>query len=116
FIVAYRMYGPNDGVVEDTSTSNTQSDTSGSDEPGSATDSPGEAGGENRSSSNSPTQGDANRVDGIAQRLGNLLAGVNDDSVTRGGLDLSKGPQFEIKSLYALIDRAVDVPENAEAG
>ena len=88
FIVAYRMNGPNDGVVTDTTTV----------APGS-------------SSATAAQALPSSQVNALAASLAKVIAGGGNQAgqVTRGGLDLSGGAQFKINSLYDLIDREVDV-------
>lgn len=155
FIVAYRMYGPNDPVEEDTSSGTSGSGSSGSTGSGSnggtgtgggsstSTGSGGGTSGSSRSTSGSSgssstssssssssnssssssrssgatTASQASQLDNFAGQLAKGLTGAQEGgSVTRGGLDLSKGAQVEITSLYDLIDREVDVPADMEKG
>ena len=129
FIVAYRMYGPNDGEAE--SLAQSSSNRSSGDGSGDRTN--GDASGERRSSRSSdesrgerssssregtsrrPTSDEAAQMDRLAGGLARMLGGGEEDGlVTRGGLDLSTGPRYEITSLYDLIDREVDVPADEE--
>lgn len=122
FIVAYRMYGPNDGEVDPQGSEGQ----TGDDATGEATDA--EASGGRQSSENSsdsqssatsssrgPTADEAAQMDRLAGGLAKAIGGSQEaDAVTRGGLDLSPGAKFEIKSLYDLFDREVDVPADEE--
>lgn len=131
FIVAYCMYGPND-PVEDDSADTSGTDQSGSDgstsgggsqtgagSGGSSTGggSSGSGSGTGSGSSSGTTAAQADAMDQLAGNLARAISGAQEgDPVTRGGLDLSKGAQVEIASLYDLIDREVDVPADEEKG
>ncbi len=67
----------------------------------------GDTGGGN--SGGGVTNSQAQAIDQTAGKLGQALGGNVQGSVTRGGLDLSKGAQFEIGSLYDLVGREVQV-------
>lgn len=107
FVVAYRMYGPNDGGGTTTSSNAT----SGSNEASSnSTD------GTSPSSSDTPESA-AGQMDRLAGGLAQVIGGSSEEGqTTRGGLDLSAGAKYDIISLYELVDREVDVPENEETG
>lgn len=100
FVIAFRMSGPyvdpNDPAAE--------GETPGSD--GSGTPSNGQ---ENTAENNSDSRsGGTNSNSGgslveAAAAIGNALGGNAQGSVTRGGMDLSKGAKYDLKSLYELI-------------
>ena len=119
FIIAYRMYGSDD--VEQQEASGGESETSGSqDGTEASTGSSGSRGGEQSggsTSSGSMTAGEAESLDRAAGGLARALTGLQEGgAVTRGGLDLSKGAQVDVRSLYDLIDCQVDIPADEEAG
>lgn len=105
FIVAYRMYGPNEGDAA-ASSDGSSSTSSGSES---------SEGSEGDDSEDANSQSD--QVDQLAGNIAKAIGGSSEDGqTTRGGLDLSPGAKYEIVSLYELIERAVDVPENEEIG
>jgi len=87
FVVAYRMYGPTSTGQEEASESNTN-------------------GSDSESSSQSEQQ-----MRQAAEKLGQALFGSNNGqkaSITRGGMDLSQGGQFQVKSLFDLVGAEVE--------
>lgn len=106
FIVAYRMHGPlEDELEEESSGENRSSNSEQTDE--------SEGGG----SSGRQQAGASAAMDQAAGALAGAIAGASGaEPVIRGGLDLSAGPQFEVESLYDLVDREVEIPADAEEG
>ncbi|MGZ0164952.1 MAG: general secretion pathway protein GspK [Planctomycetales bacterium] len=106
FVVAFRMSGPyvdpNDPAAEA--------------EAGASTDSTSPTSGSNSDSSSdsSSRSGDSNQTSGgglveAAAAVGNALGGNAQGTVSRGGMDLSKGAKVDLKSLYELIGAQVEV-------
>lgn len=100
FVVAVRMNGPikdpGEEEMEDTSTTDADSTSS-------TTDSGSE---DDRDSSSGV---DEEGIVGAVASLGNALAGSPDGTVTRGGMDLAGGADYELKSLYELVGSRVEV-------
>lgn len=134
FIAAYRMNGPTDPENSSQPAESQQSDSQQTDDQQSGDQQSGDqqasdqqngdqqggdqqqgsqqSDGQQRGSSQGMTNGQAQAIDQAAGQFGQALAGNAQGSVTRGGLDLSKGAQHEIGSLYDLVDREVKVEIN----
>jgi type II secretory pathway component PulK len=139
FIVAYRMWGPNDGDTSG-STANSNGSTTGSSTGNTATGANpstslamgGNSNGGNTSSnpstgsssssqtspsSSQTTAGQAAQMDKVAGAVASGISGATQQQggpVTRGGMDLAAGAKFEIKSLYDLVGRQVDATVNGQ--
>ncbi len=104
FVVAFRMSGPyvdpNDPAAQEAAAGSTNSGT-----PTTSSD--------DNSDSNSRDGGTSQNSQGslveAAAAIGNALGGNAQGSVTRGGMDLSKGAKYDLKSLYELIGAQVEV-------
>lgn len=107
FVVAFRMSGPyvdpNDPAAAETSPSTGSDSISGvsGDSAGSGTDSDSSSEESNRNSQGSLLD--------AAAAVGNALGGNAQGAVTRGGMDLSKGAKYDLKSLYELIGARAEV-------
>ena len=104
FVVAFRMYGeyvdPDDPAAQaaaaesgDSGSTNTSSDSN------SNADSKSESG-DSRTSQGGLVE--------AAAEIGNALGGNAQGTVSRGGMDLSKGAKYDLKSLYELIGAQVE--------
>lgn len=106
FVVAFRMSGPyvdpNDPAAQEAAAASTGSGTptTNSDDNSNA-DSNSRTGGTSQNSQGSLVE--------AAAAVGNALGGNAQGSVTRGGMDLSKGAKYDLKSLYELIGAQVEV-------
>ena len=106
FVVAFRMSGPyvdpNDPAAQEAAAASTGSGTptTNSDDNSNA-DSNSRTGGTSQNSQGSLVE--------AAAAVGNALGGNAQGSVTRGGMDLSKGAKYDLKSLYELIVAQVEV-------
>lgn len=106
FVVAFRMSGPyvdpNDPAAQEAANGSTGSGspTTNSDD-NSNTDSNSRTGGASQNSQGALVE--------AAAAIGNALGGNAQGSVTRGGMDLSKGAKYDLKSLYELIGAQVEV-------
>ena len=56
-----------------------------------------------------PTESEQEQIDKFAGALGNALGGAPEGGVTRAGMDLSGGAEFDLSSFYDLVDREVTV-------
>lgn len=105
FVVAFRMYGayvdPNDPAAqaEAAEAGNSASSSSNSDS-NSNSNSNSESGNSNRNSEGGLVE--------AAAAIGNALGGNAEGTVSRGGMDLSKGAKYNLKSLYELIGAQVE--------
>lgn len=105
FVVAFRMNGayvdPNDPAAQAAAAETADSGSSTSD---TSIDS---------SSDSTSRTGDSNQGSGglveAAAEIGNALGGNAQGAVSRGGMDLSKGAKYDLKSLYELIGAQVEV-------
>lgn len=61
------------------------------------------------------TTSTASALTTLANNVGQALGGAPPGSVTRGGMDLTGGAKYEIKSLYDLIGSQVEVQINGQA-
>lgn len=105
FVVAFRMSGayvdPDDPAAQAAAAETADSGSSTSDT--------------NIDSSSDSTSrtGDSNQSSGglveAAAEIGNALGGNAQGTVSRGGMDLSKGAKYDLKSLYELIGAQVEV-------
>lgn len=108
FIVAYRMGGPYVDPAEAAAAAESGLGESGeSTGSGNASSSSGETS-ESSSRSGAGKTSEGSLVD-AASAIGNALGGSPGGTVTRGGMDLSKGAQHEIQSLYELIGTRTEV-------
>lgn len=105
FVVAFRMYGayvdPNDPAA--------QAAAAESGESGSSTNSNSDS--SSNTESNSESGNSRNSEGGLveaAAAVGNALGGNAQGTVSRGGMDLSKGATYDLKSLYELIGAQVE--------
>ena len=126
FIAAYRMYGPKDGEEEsgegEAGRGDGEREGDGEGETGSdrseASDGRddeevGNSDEESRSESDERERGGGeDRESGESAEAGS----EESEDAMRDGLDLSRGGQHEIKSLYDLIDREVEIEADEEAG
>jgi hypothetical protein len=105
FVVAFRMSGPyvdpNDPAAQAAAAETTASGSSNS----SANSAPNS---DSTSGSGGSNQGTGGLVAAAAE-IGNALGGNAQGTVTRGGMDLSKGAKYDAKSLYELIGAQVEV-------
>ena len=107
FVVAFRMSGPyvdpNDPAAQAAASASTDSGspTINSGDNYSSTDSNARSGGTNQDAQGSLVE--------AAAAVGNALGGNAQGTVTRGGMDLSKGATYDLKSLYELIGAQVEV-------
>ena len=105
FVIAFRMYGayvdPNDPAAqaEAAEAGNSASSSSNSDS-NSNSNSNSESGNSNRNSEGGLVE--------AAAAIGNALGGNAEGTVSRGGMDLSKGAKYDLKSLYELIGAQVE--------
>lgn len=105
FVIAFRMYGayvdPNDPAAqaEAAEAGNSPSSSSNSDS-NSNSNSNSESGNSNRNSEGGLVE--------AAAAIGNALGGNAEGTVSRGGMDLSKGAKYDLKSLYELIGAQVE--------
>ena len=106
FVVAFRMSGPyvdpNDPAAQAAASSAADS--------GSPTSSSGDdTNAESDSRSGGTNQNSQGSLVEAAAAVGNALGGNAQGTVTRGGMDLSKGATYDLKSLYELIGAQVEV-------
>ena len=106
FVVAFRMSGPyvdpNDPAAQAEAAASTDSSSStASSSSNTNTDSNSQSGNTNQNSQGSLVE--------AAAEIGNALGGAAQGTVTRGGMDLSKGAKHDLKSLYELIGAQVEV-------
>lgn len=102
FVIAFRMYGayvdPNDPEAQadaaDSGSSNTNSNVD------SSSDAVSPSGDSNRNSEGGLVE--------AAAAVGSALGGNAEGTVSRGGMDLSKGATYDLKSLYELIGAQVE--------
>jgi hypothetical protein len=102
FVVAFRMNGayvdPNDPAAQADAGASADSATINS--------------GDNSSTESDSRSGDSNQSSGglveAAAEIGNALGGNAQGTVSRGGMDLSKGAKYDLKSLYELIGAQVE--------
>lgn len=105
FVVAFRMSGayvdPDDPAAQAAAAETAESGSSTSDTNiDSSSDSTSRTGDSN--------QGSGGLVEAAAE-IGNALGGNAQGTVSRGGMDLSKGAKYDLKSLYELIGAQVEV-------
>jgi hypothetical protein len=102
FVVAFRMNGayvdPDDPAAQAEAAASADSATTTS--------------GDNSSTESNSRSGDSNQSSGglveAAAEIGNALGGNAQGTVSRGGMDLSKGAKYDLKSLYELIGAQVE--------
>lgn len=102
FVVAFRMNGayvdPNDPAAQANADASADSATVNS--------------GDNSSTESDSRSGDSNQGSGglveAAAEIGNALGGNAQGTVSRGGMDLSNGAKYDLKSLYELIGAQVE--------
>lgn len=104
FVVAFRMYGayvdPNDpAALAAAAESGDSGSTNSSSDSNSNADSKSESG-DSRTSQGGLVE--------AAAEIGNALGGNAQGTVSRGGMDLSKGAKYDLKSLYELIGAQVE--------
>lgn len=107
FIVAYRMNGPVEPLLTDEDISLTSLDDSADPSPDTNGDSTDGSSDENQSGGGRGSSGEG--LVGAANAIGNAIGAAVSGTVTRGGMDLTKGASTEIKSLYELIGAQVTV-------
>lgn len=104
FVVAFRM----NGVYVDPNDPAAQAEAPASGDSGSATATSGDnSSTESNSRSGNSSQGSGSLVEAAAE-IGNALGGNAQGTVSRGGMDLSKGATYDLKSLYELIGAQVE--------
>ena len=92
FVVAYRLAGP----VDPENSGNTLDPNAPIEEVVDAAE-------------DEPDRSEQEQIDELAGTLGNLLGGAPEGGVTRAGMDLSGGAEFDLSSFYDLVDREVTV-------
>ncbi len=101
FVVAFRMSGayvdPNDPAAQAAASADSGAATVNS--------------GDNSVAESNSKSGDSNQGSLVeaAAEIGNALGGNAQGAVSRGGMDLSKGAKYDLKSLYELIGAQVEV-------
>lgn len=80
-----------------------------------ATGTSSSTGGTPSTGSGTNTTSTASALTTLANNVGQALGGAPPGSVTRGGMDLTGGAKYEIKSLYDLIGSQVEVQINGQA-
>ncbi|NQV23695.1 MAG: general secretion pathway protein GspK [Rhodopirellula sp.] len=132
FVIAFRMNGPyvdpNDPAAQDaanagtsansgSSSTNSTGSTSGNTNGGSTTNS-NSNGNSNSGSSGSGSSGSGQNSQGslvtAAAAVGNALGGAVQGTVTRGGMDLSKGAKYDAKSVYELVGAQTEIEVNGQ--
>ena len=110
FVIAFRMNGPYtdpNGPAAASDSGNTSNGNTNAGTPASGPNSNANSDSTSRSgNSNQNSQGSL--VDAAAA-IGNALGGAAQGTVTRGGMDLSKGAKYDLKSLYELIGARTEV-------
>ena len=104
FVVAYRLAGPVD-----------PENSSDSLDPNADVDALAEEGFDEDGNPTAPTESEQEQIDKLAGALANAIGGADEEAtVTRAGMDLSKGATTDLGSFYDLVDREVEIEIDGE--